>query len=548
MAKRKPSTRKKKTSETPETTGEPTPTSAATGASPGDQQDTMAPTGNPREDLRRNLLRGVVTEPLLSEVRNNPKGSFDIIIALNELHPKGIDEARKWVLDNLDTWVPGWRKSAGAQEGTSTPKNYVFVELTGEMILELAKLYLDWIATPEGRANAPIYRVWKDQLIEACITKSIATIKADASQRAFNCCGEDIVWAVLDSGIDAKHPHFVPPPGSMRQPTVDPDLSFDFSDEATDGLSDEFGHGTHVAGIIAGEWPSTPGAAGETPALPLVATEALKEGSDPDGKPATEVHVTPVAKISGMAPRARLASIKVLNKTGVGRTSAVLRAIEKVQNINQNGRRLRIHGVNMSLGYDFDPRWFGCGQSPLCVEVDRLVRSGVVVVVAAGNSGFSSLNRNSAGGNELGYRDLSINDPGNAELAITVGATHRDMPHTYGVSYFSSRGPTGDGRLKPDLVAPGERIVSCAAGDSKAKLTAKLGTDSGVQYLEQSGTSMAAPHVSGAIAAFLSVRREFIGQPEKVKQLFLDNAVDLRRERSFQGSGLVDLMKVLQAV
>jgi hypothetical protein len=59
---------------------------------------------------------------------------------------------------------------------------------------------------------------------------------------------------------------------------------------------------------------------------------------------------------------------------------------------------------------------------------------------------------------------------------------------------------------------------------------------------------MAAPHVSGAIAAFLSVRREFIGEPERVKEFFLGNSVDLRRERKFQGAGLVDLMKVLQAV
>jgi hypothetical protein len=59
---------------------------------------------------------------------------------------------------------------------------------------------------------------------------------------------------------------------------------------------------------------------------------------------------------------------------------------------------------------------------------------------------------------------------------------------------------------------------------------------------------MAAPHVSGAIAAFLSVRGEFIGKPEQVKDIFLQNAIDLRRERSFQGAGLIDLMKVLQAV
>jgi len=59
---------------------------------------------------------------------------------------------------------------------------------------------------------------------------------------------------------------------------------------------------------------------------------------------------------------------------------------------------------------------------------------------------------------------------------------------------------------------------------------------------------MAAPHVSGAMAAFLSVRREFIGEPERVKEIFLNNSIDLRRERKFQGAGLVDLMKVLQAV
>ena len=68
------------------------------------------------------------------------------------------------------------------------------------------------------------------------------------------------------------------------------------------------------------------------------------------------------------------------------------------------------------------------------------------------------------------------------------------------------------------------------------------------QYREDSGTSMAAPHVSGVIAAFLSVRREFIGQPEKVKQLFVGTATDLKRERYFQGAGLVDLMRAIQSV
>jgi subtilisin family serine protease len=68
------------------------------------------------------------------------------------------------------------------------------------------------------------------------------------------------------------------------------------------------------------------------------------------------------------------------------------------------------------------------------------------------------------------------------------------------------------------------------------------------EYVETSGTSMAAPHVSGVIAAFLSVRREFIGNPERVKEIFLSTATDLRRDRSFQGAGLVDLMRAIQSV
>ncbi len=97
--------------------------------------------------------------------------------------------------------------------------------------------------------------------------------------------------------------------------------------------------------------------------------------------------------------------------------------------------------------------------------------------------------------------------------------------------------------MKPDLLAPGERIISCAAGLEKAKYGSP-----DVLYCEQTGTSMAAPHVSGAIAAFLSVRSEFIGEPERVKEFFMSNTIDLHRERCFQGAGLMDLMKVLQAV
>ncbi len=111
---------------------------------------------------------------------------------------------------------------------------------------------------------------------------------------------------------------------------------------------------------------------------------------------------------------------------------------------------------------------------------------------------------------------------------------------------MSSKGPTGDGRLKPDLVAPGERITSCASRSKCEKM--KLDVDRTTAYIDDSGTSMAAPHVSGAIAAFLSIRREFIQRPEEVKRLFLENATSLGRERYFEGHGLVDLMRTIQSV
>jgi len=255
--------------------------------------------------------------------------------------------------------------------------------------------------------------------------------------------------------------------------------------------------------------------------------------------------VTPLTHIRGVAPECTIVSVKVLDQEGKGQVSNLITALEEIDRINGYGKDLKIHGVNLSVGYDFDPEWFACGQSPLCNVVDRVVRSGVVVVVAAGNTGYGYQDTVARGSVAAGLT-LSINDPGNADRAITVGSTHRDMPHVYGVSYFSSKGPTGDGRPKPDLVAPGEKIVSCGAGT--ALKNARDASNSDALYVEDSGTSMAAPHVSGAIAAFLSIRREFIGQPEEVKRIFLESATDLRRERYFQGAGLVDVMRAIQSV
>ncbi|MEO7318302.1 MAG: S8 family peptidase, partial [Chthoniobacteraceae bacterium] len=458
----------------------------------------------------------------------------------------------KWVLDHIEVAKEQAEvRDAGQEvhlEKDQQNSQYVFARLEARAIQKLVELDLatakvtasqqreatDNLSTKaqidSSRCRA-IFHIWPDFEISACINKSIATVKADAAQNSFCAHGSGITWAVMDSGIQNDHEHF------RANANVDKASLWhkDFTVDGGDPFNDENGHGTHVAGIIAGEWRVQPDTPEEK--RPIAVSRYLKTGTED-----IEYQQTRLEHVSGMAPKCKLVSLRVLDENGKGAVSNLIAAIGHVQEINGYGRRLLIHGVNMSVGYNFEPEWFACGQSPLCVEVDRLVKSGVVVVVAAGNTGYGTL-KSSIGATSAGMA-LTINDPGNSDLAITVGSTHRDMPHVYGVSYFSSKGPTGDGRLKPDLVAPGEKIISCATGSLKAD--GAKGRE--CHYVETSGTSMAAPHVSGVIAAFLSVRKEFIGKAERVKEIFVSTATDLRRDRYFQGAGLVDLMRAIQSV
>jgi subtilisin family serine protease len=506
----------------------------------------------------------------------------------------------------------GDRAAAASPSGGTAPKRRKPVRLSKSYYR--CRLSVDeWrrLVAEDGKNplnHRCIYKLWPDFPIKAQMDRSVTTIKADAAHRAFDASGDGIIWAVIDTGIDADHPHFGKrgaPDHLLRNSEVnDLHRSFAYIIEEEDGvrfesdplpspdvpsadpdpkvrsqerqerieahrakaLSDDIGHGTHVAGIIAGSAPAG--------LKSCVLERVLK--SDEQGHPIPQNFKTrEVASrdlLTGVAPLCKLISLRVLNDENQGRVSSVISALEYVrESLNNNPKLMRVHGVNLSVGYDFDAEMFACGQSPLCVEVDRLVQSGVVVVAAAGNTGYGTVAAQ-VGGAKVGLSN-TINDPGNADLAITVGSTHREAPHTYGVSFFSSKGPTGDGRLKPDLVAPGERITSCAAGNKLKQAMRSIaapdlasaaappsapagdrpapapGDDAGTPfYIDDSGTSMAAPHVSGAIAAFLSIRREFIGKPIEVKRIFLESATPLGRERYFEGHGLVDLMRAIQSV
>jgi serine protease AprX len=503
----------------------------------------------PDQDL---VLGGVLTPPLREKfVAPDPevalRGAGDaqpelepIMIELNLRYGDGVAAAVQRV---LFLW--------GLVGGTGKP-----IELADQYLAgELSTSQLEGIVSADAAAGdwpkRAIYRIWPDFDVHKQIDATGATIKARAAQRTFESYGDGIVWAVVDSGVQADHPHFL----GYQTLTDDSvkDLHHDFTVDSDDpqlALVDPDGHGTHVAGIIAGgleKWDSA--------TRKVIATEKrFNAASADEGLPIVQPReVTDINRLAGMAPHAKLVSLKVLGGGGnvTMRVSRVMRALAYVREKNSASDKLmRIHGVNLSLGYEFAAEWYACGQSPLCVEVEKTVRSGVVVVVAAGNTGYVTLNPKFSTDVTKFTAAMTINDPGNAEGAITVGSTHRDSPHTYGVSYFSSRGPTGDGRCKPDLVAPGERITSAAAGKNldAVKAAKPEGFDGAAVYVEDSGTSMAAPHVSGAVAAFLSVQREMIGRPADVKQIFVSSAISLGRDPGFQGGGLVDLLRALESV
>lgn len=434
---------------------------------------------------------------------------------------------------------------------------------------------------PWGVAGVPVdqpmlWSVSLNRLARSTMWRSRATVKADAAIRVFDITCGDLAWAVIDSGIDARHIAFRARKGSGERYkewfendksrtrikasydfTVVRDLLSEDTLKATveklpagssaqeqharkqyvaalqqrliEGLEVDWDvvgrliriphveiegnlresyrppaqeHGTHVAGILAGDCRE-------------------KDTEDP-------VENTPV----GMCPDLQLYDLRVLDANGQGDEFNVMAALQFVRHLNSLHEAVAVHGVNMSVSIRHDIANFACGRTPVCEECERLVGAGIVVVAAAGNDGY--LQYLTPRGPQDSYRSISVTDPGNAAGVITVGSTHRFQPHTYGVSYFSSRGPTGDGRAKPDLVAPGEKIEAPVGGYMDVK--------------RMDGTSMAAPHVSGAAALLIARHRELVGQPTRIKQVLCATATDLGRERYFQGAGLVDVLRALQSV
>ncbi len=198
----------------------------------------------------------------------------------------------------------------------------------------------------------------------------------------------------------------------------------------------------------------------------------------------------------GVAPKARLIALKVLDHNGAGSTSDVISAVEFA---TENKDRLGIDIINLSLGH---PILESASTDPLVQAVEAAVRSGIVVVASAGNYGLSPDT------GEPGY--AGIVSPGDAPSAITVGAAKTFdtwIRSDDRIAPYSSRGPAWyDAIAKPDLVAPGHGLVSVAATSSTLYIN-NPSLHVGDSYLRLSGTSMATAVVSGSAALVLEANR-----------------------------------------
>jgi len=317
--------------------------------------------------------------------------------------------------------------------------------------------------------NIPwVEMVYEDHEVHAYLDSSVPVIKADTARTTCNVTGSNVTIAVIDTGIDDAHE-------SLDDMDDDPTTSDpkvigfkDFVNFYPDPY-DDHGHGTHCAGIAAGTGGSS--------------------------------------IYKGVAPDAKLVGVKVLNSGGYGSESAVIAGIDwAVQNKDDYGIKI----ISMSLGRDNN----NDGTTPMALACDAAVDAGIVVSVAAGNAGM--------------WGSKTVGDPACAKKVITVGAIDDDMD----IAYFSSRGPTADGRIKPEVCAVGVDVTSAEA-------------ETGNGYIPHSGTSMSTPHVAGVAALMLEYNPNLA--PLEVREILMDTAMDRGRAGpdNDYGWGVVDSMSAL---
>jgi len=310
------------------------------------------------------------------------------------------------------------------------------------------------------------------------------TVGADLATSVFGLDGSGIGIAVIDSGANND--------ADVKDLQGHSRIVYQTSLVPNSDSNDHYGHSTHVSGILAGN------------------------GHNSSTDNSTYL-------VRGIAPNANLISVKVLNDNGVGTDSTVIAGIQLAIQLKS---QYNIRVMNLSLGRPVSSSYV---NDPLCQAVKQAWQAGIVVVVAAGNGGRD----NSQGTNGYG----TITAPGNSPYVITVGAMNTVgtlTPTDDKIASYSSKGPTSiDHIVKPDLVAPGNRIISLNQGgswfnknypgnDVAQEVYTATDATAGNDYFVLSGTSMAAPMVSGAAA--LIIQKEPWLTPDEVKARLMKTA------------------------
>jgi serine protease AprX len=310
------------------------------------------------------------------------------------------------------------------------------------------------------------------------VTEEFATaVQADIAASQYGFDGTGVGVAVIDSGI-SDHGDLHGATGGSR---VVYSQSFLPNDTRT---QDYFGHGTHVAGLIGGSG---------------------KNSGNGNGYAGT---------YAGVAPNVNIINFRVLDANGSGTDSQVIAAIQQAITL-QSTYNIRV--ISMSLGR---PVFESYTLDPVDQAVEAAWKAGIVVVAAAGNNGRFALT------NGFGTIGVPANDP----AVITVGATMTELTNSRvddQIASYSSKGPTTiDHIVKPDLVAPGNRMVSLrAAGSTLDTMYPQYEvspTNGTAKYYELSGTSMATPIVSGAVALLLQQNPALT--PDQVKARLMKTA------------------------
>lgn len=290
--------------------------------------------------------------------------------------------------------------------------------------------------------------------------------------------GKGVGIAILDTGI-YPHQDLVRPKNRI--------VAFkDFINNRQTPYDDN-GHGTFVAGVAAGNGYLSGG------------------------------------KYRGIAPDASLIGVKVMDENGSGDSSDIIAGMQWVVN-NKDKYNIRVLSVSLGAKPGSVTKF-----DPLAVAVDAVWDKGIVVVVAAGNSG---------------PRQNTITTPGISSKVITVGAVDDKRTIEYEddkMADFSSRGPVNRRLIKPDLVAPGVNIRSLAT--NKEYRGTRL-EEMSEPYRNMSGTSVSTPIVSGAAALMLSMNDKLT--PDEIKKKFMKNTYKMKVSEYAQGSGILDISNLVK--